>query len=133
MWKRYYDSATAYISGDAESIGDFGLEPIEIELHGSPLAKQHKELRKKLEEIKEARGQRVDVNYSTSELRKDITVLKSEGAKAILHLYFEYLDQSRLLARGFAAVLFLIGFIFLSVPAIEIFWRVCMLLNGQLS
>jgi hypothetical protein len=116
-----YDSAAAYISGDAQSIGDFGLEPIEIELHSSPLADRHAEIRNKFDAIRDARGERMDENYPISEFRKDIAVLKSEGAKAILHLYFEYLDQFRLLARGFAAVLFLIGFIFLSVPATQVF------------
>jgi hypothetical protein len=128
-----YDSAAAYISGDAQSIGDFGLESIESELHSSPLADRHSEIRNKFDSIRKARGERMDESYPVTEFRKDLTVLKSESAKAILHLYFEYLDQSRLLARGFVAVLFITGFIFLSVPAIRVFWRVCMLLNGQLS
>jgi hypothetical protein len=55
---------------------------------------------------------------------------KTEIDKAVLHLYFEYLNLSYPPLRWLAFVAFVIGFICLLIPSIKVFFTVCLILAG---
>jgi hypothetical protein len=70
----------------------------------------------------------VSIDYSQDALRHDLTALKSVAANAILHLYFEHLDHSYPSMRAVSGLSFVVGFILLLIPSVQVFWRVFMLL-----
>jgi hypothetical protein len=114
---KHYGTSAAYVLGDGQSIGDFQLEAIEDELQNSALAARHANLRARLDAIRTERHQRVSQEYKWDDLREDLAKLKLTGTNEVLRIYFKHLDTSHPWMRGISGVLFMIGFIFLSIPS----------------
>jgi hypothetical protein len=125
---KHFGTSAAYVGGDGRSIGDFALEAIEVKLRSSALAKRYAEMRDRLEIAQRDHHARVSIDYSQDALRHDLTALKSVAANAILHLYFEHLDHSYPLMRAVSGLSFVVGFILLLIPSVQVFCRVFMLL-----
>lgn len=129
---KHYGTSAAYVLGDGRSLGDFQLEAIEDELRNSSLAARYAQVRTRLEAMRTERNYNLSQEYSHEALRQDLDKLKSAGVNEVLHLYFKYLDGSHPWMRTISAVLFTIGFVFLLIPALQVFWRVCGLLIREM-
>jgi hypothetical protein len=125
---KHFGTSAGYVGGDGRSIGNFALEAIEATLRSSVLATRYTEMRDKLEIIRPDRH----ASYSDDALRQDFATLKSEAVNGILHIYFDHLNCSHPLMRMASGLSFLIGFVFLLIPAFQVFWRVCELLMRQM-
>ena len=105
---KHYGDPAAFAGGDGPSIKDFAFEPIEAELRTSAYQKRYKMIRDRYE-----RG-----GAAITEAQK------REVNNGVLHLYFEYLDNSHPKMRLVAFISYAVGFLCLLIPSLGVFFRV---------
>jgi hypothetical protein len=113
---RHYGTSAAYVGGEREHIGDFGMEEIEDLLRNSKYQDRYKRIRDRYERIG---GPPLGPEQ------------KAEVDKGILHLHFKHLDSSFPTARWLAFVTFVIGLACLAIPSATVFWTVCSILVSR--
>lgn len=109
---KYYGTPAGYVGGDGRNIGDFAFEPIEKILRKSAYCSDYERIRARYEPGVLTEQQKDQIN------------------NGILHLYFEYLNNSHAVMRLTTSVLFAFGFLCLSIPSLQIFYRVTAILFG---
>jgi hypothetical protein len=110
-----YGTSAAYVGGERPNLGDFAMEVIENTLRNSQYQQRYRYIRDRYEHVP---GPPITPEE------------KTEIDKAVLHLYFEYLNLSYPPPRWLAFVAFVIGFICLLIPSIKVFFTVCLILAG---
>jgi hypothetical protein len=111
---KQYGSSAAYVGGDGPHIKSYILDSIEEKLDKSGYKYEYKREKERHMFSEEIRGH---------EAKVDIT-------NGVLHLYFEFRDNSYLLIRFITFAFYVIGFLSLIIPSLGVFVRVVRLLWG---
>jgi len=114
---KQYPSASAYVLGDGPSLRGYVINNIgkllEMSAQRPTLAASSDELQEK-----SRRGLPIaDEDYERYRIE-------------VLHLHFEYLNESHPLARKFCFGFYVLGFGLLAIPSAIVFWRVIRILVG---
>lgn len=122
-----YDSSTTYVREEAEHLGDIFFEDLESQLRASDtFNKKYKRIRDRYD-VPDA-GSLVAGGSLVAPPDLSFETRKKETNLAVLHTYYDYLNQSYPLARLIALCCYVLGFALLAIPSIQVFFRVAAIL-----
>jgi hypothetical protein len=117
-----YDSSATYVREEAEHLGDIVIADIEERLRTSPHStKQYKIIRDRYD------GPGIDRGESKEQAEARLNSAKNFNL-AVLHTYYDLLNQSHPLARLLTLSCYVVGFFLLAIPSVQVFLRVAALL-----
>jgi hypothetical protein len=120
---KHFGTSAAYVAGDGQSIGDIAFEPIESALRNAePYTTAYRRIRERYTPLG------LSMDYGIEQRRKDDEEAKYQINNGLLHLYFDYLDNQHPYWRLVTGISFLVGFIALGIPSLQIFLRVMRLI-----